>query len=270
MILPGSYANGFAPRDGQPLYPELWRGCVGAWAPCLGPTGLTLRDWSGRSNHGDLTNMTPASDWVTNGGMYALDFDGTDDWVDFGTGTDLSIGSVRSVFFSITPRSASSGHLLSMWDLAGGVNQRTFIHEFSAGTIRQYWSPDGSADGTIISSGTLTVGRKYTVASVYRDGVRELWIQGIRVASISQASIYTGATTSRLSWFCAAGRAADTPVAFANGGGNEVLLYNRPLDQSEIRMLSSRVGIVHELAPRRRSSSAVQFNRRRRLLLGST
>ena len=75
MILPASYSNGFAPRDGQPLYPELWRGCVGAWCPSLGPTGLTLRDWSGFGNHGTLTNMDPGTDWVLSGGRYALDFD---------------------------------------------------------------------------------------------------------------------------------------------------------------------------------------------------
>lgn len=56
MILPGRYANGFAPRDGQPLYPELWKGCVGAWNPGLGVTGLTLRDQSGFGRHGTLTN----------------------------------------------------------------------------------------------------------------------------------------------------------------------------------------------------------------------
>ena len=81
MIIPASYANGFAPRDGRPLYPEFSHGLIGNWAPCLGPTGLTLRDWSGRANHGTLTNMVPGDDWIVSDGRYSLDFDGSNDFV---------------------------------------------------------------------------------------------------------------------------------------------------------------------------------------------
>ncbi len=61
--------------------PGLWQGLVGLWAPMLGPTGLTLRDQSGRHNNGVLTNMDPASDWAPSPHGWALDFDGSDDFV---------------------------------------------------------------------------------------------------------------------------------------------------------------------------------------------
>jgi len=55
---------------------------VGAWAPSVSQWGGTiLRDLSGQGNHGTLTNMDPATDWVTSGGYGALDFDGSDDLV---------------------------------------------------------------------------------------------------------------------------------------------------------------------------------------------
>jgi len=66
----------------ESAYPELWNGVVGYWAPCLGPTGLRLHDVSRYGNWGTLTNMDAASDWVINGGQYALDFDGSNDFVD--------------------------------------------------------------------------------------------------------------------------------------------------------------------------------------------
>lgn len=62
-------------------YPELWDGCVGAWAPCLGPTRLKLYDLSGNGRHGTLTNMAQASDWPKSFGQHCLDFDGTNDYV---------------------------------------------------------------------------------------------------------------------------------------------------------------------------------------------
>ena len=65
----------------ESAYPELWDGVIGAWAPCLGPTGSRLHDHSRRANWGTLTNMDNATDWVVDGGQYALDFDGVDDEV---------------------------------------------------------------------------------------------------------------------------------------------------------------------------------------------
>ena len=57
---------------------------------------------------------------------------------------------------------------------------------------------------------------------------------------------------------------------FSNAVIDDVRIYNRALSPQEIRILATRRGIAYEMAPRRRSSSAVQFNRRRRLLLGAS
>jgi len=64
----------------EAAYPHLRRGLVGAWVPSLGVTGNTLRDVSGRGNHGVLTDMDAATDWQTSGGGF-LDFDGSNDYV---------------------------------------------------------------------------------------------------------------------------------------------------------------------------------------------
>ena len=64
MNINPSYGVGFARNAAQSEYPELWRGLVGLWSPSLGPTGLTLYDWSGNKNRGALTNMDASTDWV--------------------------------------------------------------------------------------------------------------------------------------------------------------------------------------------------------------
>jgi len=64
---------------------QLERGLVGYWCPMLATTGPRLYDRSGRGNHGTLTNMDAASDWVNskvrNTAGRVLDFDGTNDAV---------------------------------------------------------------------------------------------------------------------------------------------------------------------------------------------
>jgi len=87
-----SWKQGFARGPAEARYPGLWKGLVGAWFPSLGPTGLTLRDISGRGNHGTLTSMDPATDWVVTEKGYALDFDGTNDYVNLGVPKVLTAG----------------------------------------------------------------------------------------------------------------------------------------------------------------------------------
>lgn len=71
MITP-SWAD-YGTHD-EAYYPELWRDCVGAWAPGLGPTGPKLYDVSRNGNHGiPSAGGWPA--WAVNDG-YALDFAG--------------------------------------------------------------------------------------------------------------------------------------------------------------------------------------------------
>jgi hypothetical protein len=66
------------------------------------------------------------------------------------------------------------------------------------------------------------------------------------------------------------GRQQNSANSFLNGSIYEIRIYSRELAPQEVSVLSLRPGIAYELAPRRRSSSAVQFNRRRRLLIGAS
>ncbi len=83
LLIP-SYKSGFARNAAESENPNLWDQLVGFWAPSLGPTGITLRDQSGYSNHGTLTTMDPETDWVISDsrmGGYVLDFDGANDHI---------------------------------------------------------------------------------------------------------------------------------------------------------------------------------------------
>jgi hypothetical protein len=265
VILPASYSNGFAPRDGQPLYPGLWRGCVGAWAPCLGPTGLTLRDWSGFGNHGVLTNG-PA--WVPSQGRYAISFDGTDDYINFGTRPNVYELSRFSCSFWIYKTSNSAGWVLNRYNTSAaggvvgdyfGVGQGTSIptasSSFTGGGVNDYVvfeSPDiialnkwhhvaMSVDLATRANTTITVNGVYQAVTITTNGVPP---------SVFKAATSTVWTSSRIT---------------GSGGGqnysafiaDDVMLYRYFIPQNMHRLLASRPGIAYELAPRRRSSSAV-------------
>jgi len=83
------------------------RGLVGRW-PLNEGTGNKVFDYSGNGNHGTLTNMDPATDWVSgrNGLGFALDFDGDND--NILVGDVFEIGSEISVLFWATTTAAGN------------------------------------------------------------------------------------------------------------------------------------------------------------------
>ena len=133
LVIP-SYQNGFAPRDGPPAYPELWDGLVGLWQPTLGPTGLKLFDQSGYHRDGTLTNMDPATDWVTSPHGWALDLDGTNDYVDCG---EISFPGPVSVLFDWAGSSSSTsiggmgGYNGTAWMLGPDEGDRVMFYALS-------------------------------------------------------------------------------------------------------------------------------------------
>ena len=169
MILPASYLNGFAPRDGQPLYPSLWTGCVGAWNPGLGPTGLVLRDQSGFSRHGTLTN---GPTFAASGGKYAMSFDGVDDYA---TVSSLNLTGITENFTFITvikfPTFNNSGVIVwqafsSYWALMTNT---------SFGAANLTFTTRGTRGQAAVSS-TLTANQWYYVVCKREAGVNSLYI----------------------------------------------------------------------------------------------
>ena len=83
-LIQPSYKAGYARSAHESVNPKFWNELAGAWIPELGNTGSTLYDVSGRGNHGTLQNQTS---WNVSDGTHVLSYDGTNDYVDCGTGT---------------------------------------------------------------------------------------------------------------------------------------------------------------------------------------
>ena len=259
-MIPGSYYNGFAPRDRMPMYPSLWQGCVGAWAPCLGPTGLTLRDCSAYKNHGTLTN---GPTWQVSEGRYAINCDGSNDWVDVG----------NAAFFGTLPRVT-----ISMWikataaplqfDSIGGCTTTSDLWNngwgfyFQSPTVLRFFV--ASWNTTFAASAATTFTNLVHVAGLWDGANARIFINGVEGTASSSVTSYAsgvyGLTIGKIT--------TASELYNFNGNIDDVRVYNRALSLSEIRLLASRRGIAYDLAPFRMPySEQVAAARLRRLLL---
>jgi len=237
-------------RRNELRYPGLWCGCVGAWNPGLGPTGLTLRDNSGFGNHGTLTNMDAAGDWITNGGRYALDFDGSNDYVDINPGPIPSSSSALSA--SLWVNVAETGVTQGFFEV--NSNQVTSAVLLLDYTAKDRWR--AYVSDVYIAGGTVTVGWHHVVATIANNTSTspvQVYVDGSLVIDNTR----TTSPPSNTPRIRIGGHAF---VDNFSGQIDDVRVYNRVLSTQEIRLLASRRGIAYELAPRRRSSALVSLS----------
>ena len=235
----------------ESAYPELWSGCVGAWAPCLGPTGTRLHDLSRYRNWGTLTNMVPGDDWVVSGGRYALDLDGSNDYI------------------SILPIAPALGFSFACWMLSGNasrIRQSIFANSSDASPdiYLHVESISGTTQAMNFYNGSLYLGASSSFAMdtnwhhycwtttaggqvlYYRDG-----------AFLSAASsTWTPSNDSSLV-ATLGGIVTLLGIGFnLLGQLDDCRRYSRTLSPAEIRLLATRRGIAYE----RRKRNQVYFD----------
>tara|TARA_R110002073_G_scaffold59094_7_gene149259 strand:- start:9290 stop:9991 length:702 start_codon:yes stop_codon:yes gene_type:complete len=200
--------------------------------PSLDDTGngtTTLYDQSGNGKNGTLTNMSPASDWVAdtaNGGVRAIDHDGTNDYV---------LTSLTSV--------PTSTHSISMWAFkqsaydgmqinqrGGGGNQwQMWLSPSGTSTKLQYWN------GTTTHSSTDNVPQDAWVhGCVTRDGTDvKFYINGVLAGAVT-ASVPSAST--------AAVRIYYEGFVYSRGKWDDCRIFNRAITPIEVAKLASARG----------------------------
>ena len=232
-----------------------------------------LYDRSGRGNHGTLTNMAPASDWVTakvrNTPGRVLDFDGTDDRVSAPNSGSLNPTSAISLasWFRVTstPTGVQQAIARKGWIL--GANS-----QYSIRTIG-----DKLSGFCVNSSGTIGVATGATSLAANRWYLGVCTYDGTNVRAYLDGSIdATTALNGPLAVFSEplqVGAAFDTnfnsPTLFLTGQIAELAIWNRAITPSEIRTLY-RIGPgwfgKRDSRFRGYAEQAAAFNRRRRIL----
>jgi len=185
---------------------------------------------SRRSNWGTLTNMDPATDWVVSGGQYALDFDGTDDYVRV-----PSVPQWRSVsaWVSLT----TTGVLQQVADAynsipddrglllyANASGKALFDGRNSTGTYRS----SGASTTTITGIGWVHLFGQYSDRlQIYVNGVLESQTATALTAFSTMPDLNIGAF----------GFAGLPESGYLNGRIDDLVLYDRALTPNKIQRL---------------------------------
>jgi len=237
---------------------KLRDGLVGAWCPSVsGWGGNVLRDLSGQGNHGTLTNMDPATDWVVSGGKQAIDIDSTNDWIDI---PDIAFASQFTFSAWVNSSSYSATKIIFGEDSGNSSGGPKIGFDSNVFFIRII----SSSSATIPGPATNT----WTHFAITRDndGKVDLFVSGnlpTRLYSnISQVGTFTLAAIGA------------NGVGDQNFGGliDDVRAYTRVLSQTEIRLLASERGIGLRPERTRRYVQGTTFNSarlRRQSLIGS-
>lgn len=231
----GTYSNGFAPRDFAPRYPGLWKQCVGAWNPALGPTGPTLRDWSAFKGHGTLTNFTLSTAWTVGLGVYQLTHaNASSQFVSIADSAALTLTDFTiSLWFQAAtlpsePTFYQKGDLGAGKTAAFGLTHFVtdsffyFYHGASAAASSATWTRDTARHH-------LAVTKSGSAGTLFLDGKQHSTFTGI--ANVTNASALQIGGGNK---------------GYFDGGMTDYMLWNRVLNPNEIRTLSTRPGAAYE------------------------
>jgi hypothetical protein len=251
---------------------NLKNGLVAAWIPSLGATGYRLVDRVG-SNHGVLTNMDAASDWVVSNNNLALDFDGTSDYVNLGANHNFTGAFSFSIWANL--RSKTGYRLIfTKSDFGSTPNKREFLFYVSGTDL----TPTDSLAFVIMNPTSFAnrIGRSLPNASIplnqftnfictytgngANSGIA-IYINGVRSDTTDQnLGTFTGVVTQT------------TPLAIGTDFNNfptlgnqadmisdDIRIYNRALSATEVSLLSKERGIGFKTSSRTSSAFAKRY-----------
>jgi hypothetical protein len=120
--------------------------------------GTTAWDRSGTGNHGTLNGSMTDSDWVAGKLGNALDFDGSDDYVDCDNNTSLQVTGNLTLSFWIKPSNVAARRQNPieksyLGEFALTVETTGLLHYYHHGTTGNgWWGWEALSTGTIISN----------------------------------------------------------------------------------------------------------------------
>ena len=207
---------------------------IAAWIPSLDTAGngtTTLTDLVG-SNNGTLTNMDAATDWVADtdaGGVRALDFDGTNDYV--------VMGNARAAAFSLSIWVKGAAQSDRRFFAFGNSSSTTPAYAFGSGAINTKFRIFIRNDlaGILLlddSNGNVFDGTWHHVLWTDNAGSASLYIDG----ALDKTFAYTPSTTT-LNVSSIGAWARLSPASFLIGRVDDARIWHSALDLADAQYL---------------------------------
>lgn len=228
-------------------YPNLWRGCVGAWCPSRGPTGTTLFDHSAYARHGTLNSMDAGTDWVASGSGLALDLDGTNDYVSI----DNPVKPVRhltlSAWFAMNATPSFTPLICCPLAASGWASPYVaFLLRLNNATSMEADVGNGSSYSVFSATiPTVVTGVWNHIAMTYDGATVVAYYNGRRLATNTTVTGDIGYASQPIML----GRDGGGPT-YANAKLDDCRIYSVTLTDGEVALLASRRGIAYETKPR--------------------
>jgi hypothetical protein len=186
--------------------------------------GMTVHDSSGNGNDGTMTDMDPATDWVDGRKNKALDFDGSNDYINVGNA--MPTGAYSKTAW-IKRRTGSN-----MNNIISGSTQHAFWAPVSYGSICAFCLAAGhtSPFDAVYDSEPIEVDIWYFVAVTYdpdvNSGEMRLYKSGIEVDSATGVTANTDTVFNIGRW--------GSGYTF-NGQIDDVKVFNYALTAEQIK-----------------------------------
>jgi methionine-rich copper-binding protein CopC len=204
-------------------------------------SGTTLTDTSGNHNNGTISNGT----WV-NGlfGDKALSFNGQNTWVTIPNSSSLNPTGALTMEAWVNPASLNGAAAAIAKEMTGGLTYGLYAAN-DGGSPPQATIDASGTSSQVASSADLPVGTWSHIAATYDGTILKLYVNGNIVSSLGvEGLLSTSSGVLRIGGDSIWGE-------FFNGLMDDVRIYNRALNQAEIRsdMSTPIGGSVETTAP---------------------
>ena len=214
-------------------------------------TGSVATDAAG-TNNGTLQNAPAWTDGIDEG---ALEFDGANDYVSFGSPYDLT-GDEYSVAVWFKATASGTRDLVALTDTTTG-NHGVLLEQRSDGTLRYlHRSPSGNTGGTNVYSTQAYNDGVWHHAAIVKDATHiRLYVDGME-AGAAAASVNLAETTDLV-----LGRLGENFSArYFQGSLDDVRIYDRGLSATDVTVLANQSPGVTALAAPTAVIAGTQFD----------
>jgi hypothetical protein len=224
--------------DDCPAAPSA--GLVGHWTFDDGAGSTTAADSSGLGNTGTLTNMDPSTDWVTGQIGGALEFDGTDDYVEVVRDCTLEPSDEFTVsvwFYWIDESVSNYGKIVAKTE----IELKSPFQSYSIGQRQSFndieFELNVENQGYVFARTTLSLSTWHHLVLTFDGTQATAYIDGSTVGSVTTSGL--GNTVYYYNTPLAIGNESSGLGSnnYVNGRIDDVRIYNYALTATEVNTL---------------------------------